>query len=96
MNNSGTEMLLGSPAMERAPPVPCGRFGTVGSWCAEALARAGIGQLTLVDHAQVGLTQPESPGGSPSTHPWAGETAAMAQRIQDINPNCILHLIPEK
>ena len=53
-----TEMLLGSPAMERLRQSHVAVFGIggVGSWCAEALARAGIGQLTLVDHDQVGLT----------------------------------------
>lgn len=31
-------------------------LGGVGSWCAEALARSGVGALTLVDHDTVGLT----------------------------------------
>ena len=53
-----TEMLLGPAAMARLAGAHVAVFGIggVGSWCAEALARAGVGQLTLVDNDQVGLT----------------------------------------
>ena len=93
-----TEMLLGSPAMERLRQSHVAVFGIggVGSWCAEALARAGIGQLTLVDHDQVGLTNLNRQAEALHSTLGLEKTAAMAQRIQDINPNCILHLIPEK
>ncbi|MEG2120062.1 MAG: ThiF family adenylyltransferase, partial [Pseudoflavonifractor sp.] len=45
-----TEMLLGTPAMERlyASHVAVFGLGGVGSWAVEALARAGVGELTLV------------------------------------------------
>ena len=53
-----TEMLLGQAAMDRLAQSHVAVFGIggVGSWCAEALARAGVGELTLVDHDTVGLT----------------------------------------
>ena len=53
-----TEMLLGPQAMERLAAAHVAVFGLggVGSWCAEALARSGVGALTLVDHDTVGLT----------------------------------------
>lgn len=46
-----TEMLLGSDALARLrrSRVAVLGLGGVGSWCAEALARAGVGALTLVD-----------------------------------------------
>ena len=93
-----TEMLLGSPAMERLRQSHVAVFGIggVGSWCAEALARAGIGQLTLVDHDQVGLTNLNRQAEALHSTLGLEKTAAMAQRIQDITPNCILPLIPEK
>ena len=51
-----TEMLLGPQAMERLAAAHVAVFGLggVGSWCAEALARSGVGALTLVDHDTVG------------------------------------------
>ena len=44
-------MLLGEEAMETLSGSHVAVFGLggVGSWCAEALARTGIGTLTLVD-----------------------------------------------
>ena len=93
-----TEMLLGQAAMDRLAQAPVAVFGIggVGSWCAEALARAGVGELTLVDHDTVGLTNLNRQ--SEALHSTLGleKTAAMAQRIRDIHPDCVLHLIPEK
>ena len=101
MNNEQflrTEMLLGTAAMERLAQAHVAVFGLggVGSWCAEALARAGVGALTLVDHDQVGLTNLNRQ--AEATHTTLGweKTEAMAARLRDIHPQCVLHLIPEK
>ena len=50
-----TEMLLGSQAMERLSRSHVAVFGLggVGSWCAEALCRSGVGELTLIDQDTV-------------------------------------------
>ena len=100
MNNEQflrTEMLLGTAAMERLAQAHVAVFGLggVGSWCAEALARAGVGALTLVDHDQVGLTNLNRQ--AEATHATLGweKTDAMAARLRDIHPQCVLHLIPE-
>ena len=44
-------MLLGESAMEklRRSHVAVLGLGGVGSWCAEGLARCGVGKLTLMD-----------------------------------------------
>lgn len=47
---------------------------------------AGIGQLTLVDHDQVGLTNLNRQAEALHSTLGLEKTAAMAQRIQDINP----------
>ena len=49
-------MLLGEEAMEKLAGSHVAVFGLggVGSWCAEALARAGVGSLTLIDQDTVG------------------------------------------
>ena len=48
---SRSEALLGSEAMARlrAARVLIVGVGGVGSWCAEALVRTGLGHVTLVD-----------------------------------------------
>ncbi|MGM9565302.1 tRNA threonylcarbamoyladenosine dehydratase [Evtepia sp.] len=93
-----TEMLLGEAAMEKLAAAHVAVFGLggVGSWCAEALARSGVGALTLVDNDQVGMTNLNRQ--SQALHSTLGldKTEALARRIRDINPNCSLHLIPEK
>ena len=49
------EMLLGAEAMEKLRRAHVAVFGLggVGSWCAEALARSGVGALTLIDQDTV-------------------------------------------
>ena len=53
-----TEMLLGSAAMEKLKRshVAVLGLGGVGSWCAEGLARSGVGKLTLVDCDEVSIS----------------------------------------
>ena len=53
-----TRMLLGSDAMDRLAQahVCVLGLGGVGSWCAEALARSGVGELTLMDQDTVDLS----------------------------------------
>ena len=50
------EMLLGAAAMEKLEKSHVAVFGLggVGSWCAEALARSGVGRMTLIDRDSVG------------------------------------------
>lgn len=52
------EMLLGAEAMEKLKNAHVAVFGLggVGSWCAEALARSGVGHLTLIDQDTVGTS----------------------------------------
>ena len=93
-----TEMLLGEAAMDRLASSHVAVFGLggVGSWCAEALARAGVGALTLVDNDQVGLTNINRQlQALHSTVGW-DKTGSLAQRVRDINPDCSLRLISEK
>ncbi len=93
-----TAMLLG----EDAPGILAGKhvavfgIGGVGSFCAEALARAGVGELTLVDDDVVSqsnlnrqLVALRSTLGQPKTQ-------VMAQRIADIDPNCKVHVLTRR
>ena len=93
-----TEMLLGEAAMDRLASSHVAVFGLggVGSWCAEALARAGVGALTLVDNDQVGLTNINRQIQALHSTVGLDKTEALARRVRDINPDCRLRLISEK
>ena len=93
-----TEMLLGEAAIQKLQSSHVAVFGLggVGSWCAEALARTGIGALTLVDEDQVGLTNLNRQAEALYSTQGMDKTEAMAERIQDINPACRLTLIQRR
>lgn len=85
-----TEQLLGQEGYERlgrARVMVCG-LGGVGSYAVEALARAGVGYLRMVDHDVVNpsnlnrqLFALRSTVGQPKAE-------VAAARIRDINPGC--------
>ena len=85
---SRQEKLLGSAAMEKlvAAHVAVFGLGGVGSFAAEAIARAGVGKITLVDHDTV--SQSNLNRQLLALHSTLGQykSALMRQRILDINP----------
>jgi tRNA A37 threonylcarbamoyladenosine dehydratase len=70
-------------------------LGGVGSYCAEALARAGVGKLTIIDHDVVAVSNINRQ--LPALLSTVGQSKAelMAARIRDINPACELNIIRE-
>ena len=70
-------------------------LGGVGSYCAEALARAGVGRLTIIDHDVVAISNINRQ--LPALLSTVGQPKAelMAARIRDINPACELTVIRE-
>ena len=93
-----TEMLLGREGMARlnAAHVAVFGLGGVGSWCAEALARSGVGALTLIDHDEVGLTNLNRQAEATVSTLGRPKAQAMAERAADINPECRLTVLTEK
>ena len=87
-----TEILIGQAGVERlaSKHVFLAGLGGVGSWCAEALARAGVGRLTLVDHDVVAASNINRQ--LPALHSSVGRSkvAVMTERILDIHPDCQL------
>ena len=85
---SRTELLIGKTGMERlrAASVMVFGVGGVGSHCIEALARSGVGRLTLIDNDTVSLTNINRQ--SIAYHSTIGryKTDVMKERIRDINP----------
>ncbi|HJH62509.1 MAG TPA: tRNA threonylcarbamoyladenosine dehydratase [Firmicutes bacterium] len=90
---SRTEMLLGTQAMERLAGSHVAVFGLggVGSWCAEALCRSGVGQLTLVDQDRVSLSNLNRQAAALHDTVGMEKALATAQRLRQINPDCLLH-----
>ncbi len=84
-----TELLIGEQGLERlkASSVLIFGLGGVGSHCAEALARCGVGKLILVDNDKVSVTNINRQ--SIAFHSTVGryKTEAMEERIRDISPD---------
>lgn len=90
---SRTGLLLGAEAMEKLARshVAILGLGGVGSWCAEALCRSGVGELTLVDQDTVSVSNLNRQAGALWSTVGMEKCRAMEQRLADINPNCVLH-----
>lgn len=63
-------------------------IGGVGSWVAEALARSGVGHLTLIDLDHVAESNINRQVQAVSTTVGMAKVVAMQQRIALINPAC--------
>lgn len=89
------EMLLGSGAMRRLRDSHVAVFGLggVGSFAAEALARGGIGELTLVDHDSYGLSNINRQLGALTSTVGRSKAQVMSERVLDINPDIKVHPI---
>ena len=86
--HSRTEMLLGTEGVLRLNNARVAIFGVggVGGYAAEALARAGVGRIDLVDSDRVSLSNINRQ--IIATHNTVGmyKTEAMKERILSINP----------
>ena len=89
------EMALGTGALKKLKNAHVIVFGIggVGSYTVEALARAGVGRLTLVDSDTVGLSNINRQ--LCALHSTLGQykAEAMAARVRDINPECDVRAI---
>ena len=85
-------MLLGEAAMDRlrAAHVIVFGLGGVGSWCAEALARSGVGKLTLVDEDAVSESNINRQLCALGSTIGASKAEAMAVRLRDIAPGAVI------
>lgn len=70
-------------------------IGGVGSWCAEALARTGIGQLTLIDLDMVAESNTNRQIHALGDIYGKAKVDAMAERIAQINPDCTVRCIED-
>ncbi len=90
-----THILLGDAGIARLKGMHIfvAGMGGVGSYCTEALARAGVGRLTLLDHDVVAASNINRQ--LPALLSTVGQSKAelMRARIADINPDCQVTLL---
>ncbi|MBW4048501.1 MAG: tRNA threonylcarbamoyladenosine dehydratase [Proteobacteria bacterium] len=93
----GVTRLYGADAAERitAAHVVVVGVGGVGSWAAEALARSGVGHLTLIDLDQVAESNINRQSQALGSTLGMAKVRALALRIADINPQCVVHEVEE-
>lgn len=90
---SGIDRLYGAGTLDilRQRHVAVVGIGGVGSWAAEALARSGVGEITLFDLDDICVSNTNR-----QIHATTGsfgrlKVAVMAERLQAINPDLIVH-----
>ena len=86
----GADRLYGASGAQRlhAAHVVVVGIGGVGSWAAEALARTGVGRITLIDLDHVAESNVNRQIQATSATLGMAKIAAMEQRIASINPAC--------
>ncbi|CCP02067.1 hypothetical protein BN439_0982 [Erwinia amylovora Ea644] len=86
----GIARLYGQPALQLFADahICVVGIGGVGSWAAEALARSGIGAITLIDMDDICISNTNRQIHALKSHVGQAKTEVMAARIRDINPEC--------
>jgi tRNA A37 threonylcarbamoyladenosine dehydratase len=93
----GLERLYGvdgAAAIRRAHVAVVG-IGGVGSWAAEALARSGVGTLTLIDLDHVAESNINRQVHALDSTVGQAKVLAMRERIAQIHPGCTVHAVEE-
>ena len=92
----GIARLYGQAALERffKARVAVIGIGGVGSWAVEALARSGIGHLTLVDLDEICVSNVNRQLHAMDGQIGRQKTEAMAERARAIHPGCEVTVIP--
>ena len=89
-------MLLGEDALAKLEKSHVAVFGLggVGSWCAEALARTGIGTLTLIDCDDYSVSNINRQSEALWKNAGRPKAEVMAERVLEINPK--IRVMPRK
>ncbi len=92
---SRTRFLLGDTAMEKLKNAHVAVFGLggVGGYVVEALARSGVGRLTLVDHDKVSLSNINRQILATVDTVGMEKAEAAKARVNAINPSCEVNAI---
>lgn len=90
---SRTRLLLGEPAIEtlKYSHVAVFGIGGVGGYTTEALARSGVGELTIIDNDRVCISNVNRQIYALQSTIGQYKVDVAEQRIHDINPECVVH-----
>jgi tRNA A37 threonylcarbamoyladenosine dehydratase len=93
----GLRRLYGDAGYERlrVARVAVVGLGGVGSWTAEALARSGVAELTLIDLDHVAESNINRQVQALGSTLGQSKAEALRARIADIHPGCIVHAVEE-
>jgi len=93
----GIERLYGTGSLARltAAHVCVIGIGGVGSWAAEALARSGVGRLTLIDLDHIAESNINRQAHAQEDTLGQAKVLAMRERIAKINPACRVDCVEE-
>ena len=93
----GLDRLYGAGTVEALATarVTVAGIGGVGTWCAEALARSGVGALTLVDLDHIAESNINRQVHALDSTLGRSKVQAMAERIRDINPRCQVRCVDD-
>ena len=91
---SRTELLVGKDGVEKIKNAKVAVFGLggVGSYVVEALARAGICHLILVDFDKYNITNINRQLGAYHSTIGRYKVEVMKERIEDINPKAVIEI----
>ncbi|MFT7675442.1 MAG: tRNA A37 threonylcarbamoyladenosine dehydratase [Gammaproteobacteria bacterium] len=93
----GLARVLGADAL---PRLQTAHFcivgiGGVGSWAAEAAARSGIGNITLIDHDDIEPSNTNRQIHSLNNTMGQSKVEVLAERICQINPECVCYPVDD-
>lgn len=93
----GVRRLYGEAAFARMPGLHLCvvGLGGVGSWAVEALARTGVGRLTLIDHDDISPSNVNRQLHSLSDTLERSKVEVMAERVRQINPWCRVEVVDD-
>lgn len=93
----GIGRLYGAAALPRleAAHVAVVGVGGVGSWVVEALARSGVGELTLIDMDDVCVTNTNRQLPALAHTVGQAKVDVLVARVAEINPDCRVHRVLE-
>lgn len=88
--------LVGDEAMKKlfGSHVMILGLGGVGSWAAEAVARSGVGRITLIDHDEICITNANRQLHALQGFVGQKKAQVMAERLRKINPQAQVEALP--
>lgn len=90
-----TERLIGEAALKQLAGIRVILFGVggVGSWCAEALIRSGIGHLTIVDNDVICVTNINRQLQATAKNVGQSKVEALKARLLEIHPDAEINAL---